>query len=128
MRLIRDRSGSGPNGDGSAGFRPPGKTTVMDGARASRGDTPPDVIGSGDQPPGAGDGAATPRTGGAPPRALASFSRGFYALRNRNYRLYWAGQLISNTGTWMQSTAQAWLVLQLTNSPFAIGLVATFQF
>ncbi|NNJ10353.1 MFS transporter [Chloroflexales bacterium ZM16-3] len=53
---------------------------------------------------------------------------GFRALRVRNYRLYWFGQLVSMTGSWVQVTAQALLVLQLTNSPLAIGLVATFQF
>ncbi len=71
-------------------------------------------------------------SGAMPPSAsggrLASFQAGFEALRVRNYRLYWIGQIVSMTGTWMQTTAQAWLVLQLTNSPFAIGLVATFQF
>src|SRR5262249_58519523 len=46
----------------------------------------------------------------------------------RNYRLWWIGQLASTTGTWMQSTAQAWLILQLTHSPLAIGLVSVFQF
>lgn len=56
------------------------------------------------------------------------FERGFQALRTRNYRLYWIGQLVSMTGSWMQTTAQAWLVLQLTQSPMAIGLVATLQF
>lgn len=56
------------------------------------------------------------------------FIRGFQALRIRNYRLYWSGQLVSMTGSWMQTTAQAWLVLQITQSPFAIGLVATLQF
>lgn len=59
---------------------------------------------------------------------FAAFKSGFRALQERNYRLYWIGQLVSMTGTWMQTTAQALLVLQLTNSPFAIGLVATFQF
>jgi len=60
--------------------------------------------------------------------SAAALSSGFRALRERNYRLYWLGQLVSMTGTWMQTTAQAWLVLQLTSSPFAIGLVAAFQF
>lgn len=46
------------------------------------------------------------------------------ALRHRNYRLFFAGQLISLTGTWMQSVAQGWLVLRLTNSPALLGLVA----
>src|SRR5579871_877387 len=59
---------------------------------------------------------------------LASVGSGFRSLRIRNYRLYWVGQVISLTGTWMQTTAQAWLVLQLTNSPFALGLVVTLQF
>jgi predicted MFS family arabinose efflux permease len=43
------------------------------------------------------------------------------ALGHRNYRLYWFGQLISLTGTWMQSTAQQWLVYRLTDSPLALG-------
>ena len=54
--------------------------------------------------------------------------RGFQALEVRNYRLFWFGQLLSLSGTWMQTTAQAWLVLQLSNSPFALGLVTTLQF
>jgi MFS family permease len=56
------------------------------------------------------------------------FGRGFSSLRIYNYRLYWFGQLVSLTGTWMQRLAQAWLVLKLTNSPFALGLVTTLQF
>jgi MFS family permease len=46
----------------------------------------------------------------------------------RNYRLYFAGQLISTTGTWMQSIAQAWLVLQITGSGVALGLTVALQF
>lgn len=67
---------------------------------------------------------------GAAPAAgrMAGLTRGFRALEVRNYRLYWVGQLISQTGSWMQTTAQAWLVLQLTQSPFALGLVTTLQF
>jgi MFS family permease len=61
-------------------------------------------------------------------KPFARLKHGFQALRLRNYRLYWIGQLVSMTGTWMQTTAQAWLVLQITQSPFAIGLVATLQF
>ena len=49
----------------------------------------------------------------------------FGALRHRNYRLFIAGQFISLAGTWMQSVAQGWLVLQLTDSPFQVGLVTT---
>lgn len=48
----------------------------------------------------------------------------FKALRHRNYRLFFTGQLISLVGTWMQSVAQGWLVLRLTNSPFLLGVVA----
>jgi MFS family permease len=47
----------------------------------------------------------------------------FGALRHRNFRLFFIGQLISLVGTWMQQVAQAWLVLTLTNSAFYVGLV-----
>jgi MFS family permease len=50
------------------------------------------------------------------------------ALANRDFRLFSAGQLVSLIGTWMQSVAQSWLVLELTNSPFRLGLVGTLQF
>jgi MFS family permease len=50
------------------------------------------------------------------------------AMRVRNYRLYWFGQLISLSGTWMQRVAQSWLVLQLTDSPLALGTVTALQF
>ncbi len=52
----------------------------------------------------------------------------FAALRIRNYRLFFAGQIVSNTGTWMQRIAQDWLVLQLTNSPLAVGITTALQF
>ena len=45
------------------------------------------------------------------------------ALRNRDFRLFWAGNFLSNIGTWMQNVAQGWLVLKLTNSPFWLGVV-----
>ncbi len=47
----------------------------------------------------------------------------FRALRHRNYRLFFIGQIISLVGTWMQSIAQAWLVYRLTKSPLLLGLV-----
>jgi MFS family permease len=50
------------------------------------------------------------------------------ALSHRNFRLFWTGQCISLTGTWMQSIGQAWLVLQLTDSSFKLGLVTAMQF
>ena len=52
----------------------------------------------------------------------------FRALRHRNYRLYFGGQLTSLAGTWMQSAAQAWLVLKLTNSSMMLGVVSFAQF
>jgi MFS family permease len=56
------------------------------------------------------------------------FSHTFDSLTVYNYRLFWFGQLISLSGTWMQTTAQAWLVLKLTNSPVALGTVTFLQF
>src|ERR671916_2509688 len=54
------------------------------------------------------------------PQATRS-SEMFRALRHRNFRLFWAGAFLSNTGTWMQTVAQGWLVLQLTDSAFWLG-------
>lgn len=48
----------------------------------------------------------------------------FRALSHRNYRVFWIGAFLSNVGTWMQAVAQGWLVLQLTNSSFWLGLDA----
>ena len=52
----------------------------------------------------------------------------FRSLRVRNYRLYAGGPLVSLTGTWMQRVAQDWLVLELTNSGTALGIVTALQF
>jgi MFS family permease len=52
----------------------------------------------------------------------------FRSFRVRNYRLYASGQLVSLTGTWMQRVAQDWLVLELTNSGTALGIVTALQF
>jgi MFS family permease len=52
----------------------------------------------------------------------------FSSLRIRNYRLYFVAQLISVSGTWMQTVAQAWLVLHLTGSGFDLGIVVGLQF
>jgi len=51
-------------------------------------------------------------------------SKMFRAFSHRNYRIFWIGAFLSNCGTWMQAVAQGWLVLQLTNSPFWLGLDA----
>ena len=55
--------------------------------------------------------------------------RTFLSLRrHRNYRLFFTGQVVSVTGTWMQNIATAWLVLELTHSPVAVGVLALCQF
>jgi MFS family permease len=60
---------------------------------------------------------------------LRAGARTFASLRyHRNYRLFFTGQVISVTGTWMQRIAQAWLVLTLTHSPVAVGILALCQF
>jgi MFS family permease len=56
--------------------------------------------------------------------AAATFS----SLRQRNYRLYYIGQIISTSGTFMQSIAQDWLVLKLSNSGTALGVVTALQY
>jgi MFS family permease len=55
------------------------------------------------------------------------FPTGLRALNHRDYRLFFSGQLVSLIGTWMQRVAQSWLVLELTNSPFKLGLVSALQ-
>ncbi|HEU5379355.1 MAG TPA: MFS transporter [Ktedonobacteraceae bacterium] len=72
------------------------------------------------------------REQGAPavvaPQQAKGLLRAFVALRHRNYRLFWFGQMISLIGTWMQTTGQAWLVLELTHSAWQLGLVGALQF
>ncbi|WP_405840754.1 MFS transporter [Streptomyces platensis] len=81
--------------------------TVSDDATATAPGTAPAV---------AAGPAATPRTGT------------FSSLRIRNYRLFATGQMVSNTGTWMQRIAQDWLVLSLTGSSTAVGITTALQF
>ncbi|WP_435862434.1 MFS transporter [Streptomyces phaeochromogenes] len=52
----------------------------------------------------------------------------FSSLKIRNYRLFFTGQVVSNTGTWMQRIAQDWLVLSLTGSSAAVGFTTALQF
>ncbi|MGH3650344.1 MAG: MFS transporter [Acidimicrobiia bacterium] len=54
--------------------------------------------------------------------------RTFSALAVRNFRLYFLGQVVSVSGSWMQRIAQSWLVLELTGSGAAVGAVTAFQF
>jgi MFS family permease len=78
--------------------------------------------------PGATDPAQPSPTPKARPR-LAGLRKGFIAFTYRNYRLFWLGQLVSGTGTWMQSLAQSWLVYEILGaSPFQLGLVNVLQF
>jgi MFS family permease len=54
--------------------------------------------------------------------------RTFHSLRYRNYRLFFGGQAVSQTGSWMQRVALGWFILQLTHSPFDVGVMAFAQF
>jgi MFS family permease len=61
--------------------------------------------------------------------ALRQFGREtFSSFQVRNYRLYYMGQIISTSGTFMQSVAQAWLVLKISNSATALGIVSALQY
>lgn len=55
-------------------------------------------------------------------------TRAFAPLRVPNYRRFFTGQLVSLSGTWIQTVAELWLVLQLTGSPVSLGLVSALQF
>lgn len=57
-----------------------------------------------------------------------TFPRGLRALNHADYRLFFGAQLLALVGSWMQSVSQSWLVLQLTGSPFKLGLLGTLQF
>ncbi len=59
----------------------------------------------------------------APNVPAEGLSRMVTALRHRDFRLFWSGNFLSNIGTWMQNIAQGWLVLDITNSPFWLGVV-----
>lgn len=63
----------------------------------------------------------------SPLRSLSRFDT-FRSFRHRNYRLFYAGNLLSNTGSWIQRVAQDWLALELTNSASALGIVTALQF
>jgi MFS family permease len=56
------------------------------------------------------------------------FPAALRALNHRDFRLFWMGQSISSVGSWMQSVGLSWLVLELTNSPFRLGVVSALQF
>ena len=62
------------------------------------------------------------------PRRPSQFARTFSSLRNRNFRLYYFGQLISNTGNWLTMVALTLLMLKLTHSGVMVGLLTACQF
>ena len=61
---------------------------------------------------------------GEPPGWIEKVKSAFPAFRDRNFRLYFYGQLVSMIGTWLQNVAQGWLVLELTHSAFWVGAAA----
>jgi hypothetical protein len=71
------------------------------------------------EPPELAQEAANPGVQPSP----TGWQRTFAALRHRNYRLWFQGQLVSMVGTWMQITAQGFLVFQLTHSTAYLGYV-----
>jgi MFS family permease len=74
-------------------------------------------------PAGALDGLAHGAVTDAAETTVLELPRLARALRHRDFRLFWTGNFLSNIGTWMQNVAQGWLVLQLTNSAFWLGVV-----
>ena len=82
----------------------------------SQGQPVPESVPERDTPP-----LITPRQ---PDKGLR---RALTSLRHRNFRLFWFGQMISLTGSWMQIIGQTWLVLELTHSAFQLGLVGALQ-
>ena len=56
------------------------------------------------------------------------YPHGLRALNHGDFRRFYFSQFAAQVGSWMQNVAQAWLVLQLTDSPFKLGLLATLQF
>jgi MFS family permease len=58
----------------------------------------------------------------------AALTRSFSSLSVPNYRRYFTGQVVSLSGNWMQTVAEMWLILRLTNSGIAVGLTAALQF
>jgi MFS family permease len=74
-------------------------------------------------------GASNPRRSWREPYVLgAGLRRSFSSLAVPNYRRYFAGQLVSLSGTWMQTVAALWLILSLTDSGLAVGLTTALQF
>src|SRR5215831_13073989 len=112
--------GAAPPG-GVAGAAAQGAVTAgaggVAGGRTDPGEAQPVLSQSGAGERSAGNGGHRPRF------------QTFRSLSTRNYRLFAAGQVVSNTGTWMQRIAQDWLVLELTHgSGTALGIASGLQF
>ncbi|MDH6118166.1 MFS family permease [Kitasatospora sp. GAS204A] len=115
-----------PQGAAGAANRPD-DTTIPTTNLATPVATP--VTSPGDDDPCERTAAAEPAAPGT--AASTRFTRPtgtFSSLRVRNYRYFFAGQIVSNTGSWMQRIAQDWLVLSLTGSPLAVGITTAMQF
>jgi len=65
---------------------------------------------------------------GSPNRLVRAFKKTFQSLMNRNYRLFFLGQIISNTGNWLTNVALTLLVLKITGSGLAVGVLSACQF
>src|SRR6516164_9834744 len=120
-RRARPGGQGAPPPGGVAGAAAQGAVTAgaggVAGGRADPGEAQPVLSqsGAGERP--AGNGGHRPRF------------QTFRSLSTRNYRLFAAGQVVSNTGTWMQRVAQDWLVLELTHgSGTALGIASGLQF
>lgn len=72
--------------------------------------------------------ATQPAAGSVSARASGRFAATFSSLHSRNYRIFWTSQVAAQTAMWTQRTAVSWLVLDLTNSPLALGIVTMLQF
>ncbi|UNS97599.1 MFS transporter [Streptomyces tubbatahanensis] len=106
---------------------PPPNAPQSTPPNAPRG-APHSAAGQGTPPAAAHDASrGAPHKRGAAPEAGAKTSM-FASLRIRNYRLFALGQVVSNTGTWMQRIAQDWLVHSLTGSSTAVGITTALQF
>jgi MFS family permease len=88
---------------------------VSSGSASDAPATAPSTVGI----PGAPPLEAPPPTG-----TTDRLRRTFSAFGERDFRIFWLGQLVSVTGTWMQTVAQGWLILLLTGSPFVLGVAA----
>ena len=91
-------------------------------------DARPRPRGRGDARAGVGDPRAAARRTEDPRALTAALRRSVSSLEIPNYRRYFAGQIVSLSGNWMQMVAEMWLILELTGSGVAVGVTAALQF